>query len=278
MLCVVAYQRLKSAIAVRDQIFVEFHDAWFEEDQKCRTSKLEISKFFCSLDLVAFFTRNHRRTNHHGTHADDHHSSVALGVDWDDHADVFAIHVQGRTDGHWVYRVVLTLDQFWFTHNPVHWDVESMIVLRRKSEDSEATVLELLRVLWIGIAKQTCNAKLASFDPDALGILEAVENDRAAIGGTDDDIGVVGCGARPSVRLQFAVEELVESLEFVGRQQNLIHIQLMEVDEARNLCCGGRVVKLTPLFKGQGAKQLASYMPLAIPSRSVKAIDNGGDK
>lgn len=32
---IIAYQRLKGAITVRDQVFIELHDAWLEKDQQC---------------------------------------------------------------------------------------------------------------------------------------------------------------------------------------------------------------------------------------------------
>ena len=201
---------------------------------------------------------------------------MAFGVDRYAHADVLAINIKGRTDGHGIDRVVLTLDQFRLAHNTIHWDVEAVIILRRKSEDSKCAIVEPLRILRIGIAEETCHTELAALDPDTLGILETVENDRATIGGADDDIRVIGRGARSSVGLQFTVKELVEGLELIGWQLNFTHIQLMEVDEAGDLRRRGRVVKLAALLKGQGAKQLASCALSAVPSRNIKADDDEG--
>jgi hypothetical protein len=70
-------------------------------------------------------------------------------------------------------------------------------------------------------------------------------------------VWVVWCRAGTCVGLELAVEELVEALELVCGDEDFIHVELMEVDEALNLRGGRWVVVLSALLKGHGSEKFA---------------------
>ena len=90
-------------------------------------------------------------------------------------------------------------------------------------------------VLRISFTEKTLNAEFSSLDPDALGFIEAVEDNGAAVSWTDDNVGVLWSRAGTCTGLQLAVEELVEALEVFRGNEHLVHVELMEVDEALDL-------------------------------------------
>lgn len=147
------YQCLKRVRTVRDQVVVKLHDARLEQEKQSRASKLEVPQLLRSLDLLSLLASDDRRTDHHGTDANDHHSTVAHRVDWHANPNVLAIDVQGASDGHRIDRVVLTIEQLGLAHCAIHRDVEAVVVLGRESEDTESTIPVPLRILGIRITK-----------------------------------------------------------------------------------------------------------------------------
>lgn len=69
---------------------------------------------------------------------------------------------------------------------------------------------------------------------------------------------VVWCRAGTCVGLELAVEELVEALELVRGDQDLVHVELMEVDESLDLRGRRWVVVLSALLKGHGSEKFAN--------------------
>lgn len=105
------------------------------------------------------------------------------------------------TDSHGVHRVVLALDELRFSHDTVHWTMESVVILRRQSEDSQPSLLKPFGVLGVGITEESRDAEFATLDPDTSGIVQFVENDGPTIRGGHDNLGVFRGRARPSIGL-----------------------------------------------------------------------------
>ena len=66
-----------------------------------------------------------------------------------------------------------------------------------------------------------------------------------------------------------SVEELVEILECIDREQNFRHVELMEVDEFLDLGFGGWVVVLEALLEGKAAEQLPNCMGVSYCYRDL---------
>jgi hypothetical protein len=129
--------------------------------------------------------------------------------------------------------------------------MEAVIILRRQSEYSQCAILVPCSIFWIGITQQSLDRELTTLHPDAGGIAHAIEDDGATICRRDHNLWLIRARARAGVGLQSAVEELVEVTEFVKRQKNLGHVQLMEIDEILDLASRGGIVILSALFDTQ---------------------------
>lgn len=186
-----ADQSLQRSVRIVDHIEVKLDNARFEEEEERRAAELEVSELLGALDALACFARDDRAADHHGSHTNDHDAAVGGGVDGDDVADVFAVDVEGGADGHGVDGVVLALDEFGLAHDAVNGDMEAVVVLWSKAHDAESATVVAFGVLGIGFAKEAFDAEFATFDPDALGVFHAVEDDGAAVCGADDDVWVV---------------------------------------------------------------------------------------
>lgn len=170
------------------------------------------------------------------------------GVKGNTDADVLAIYVERRADSHWVDGVVLALEELWFAHDAVDGDVEAVVVLGSKAEDAEGALLEAFGILGVRIAEEAGDGEFAAFDPDSGGVFDAVEGDAAAVGGGDDDFWVIWGAARAGVRLELAVEELVEGFERLERVEDLAEVELMEVNEALDIAGRCGVIELLALL------------------------------
>lgn len=229
------YQGLQSASTIIHQIIIILHNPGLEKQQNRRTAKLEIPQLLRPPHTLTLLARDDRRSNHHSTHTNHHNPAVTLGINWHDDPDILTIDIQRRADRHGVDSVVLTIQQLRFAHDAVDWDVKAMVVLWREAHDTESTIAEAFSIVWVGGTEKTLHAEFAALDPDALGVFHAVEDDGAAVGRGDDDVGVVWGAARAGAGFELAVEELVEGFEVFGGAEDFGHVELVEVDEAGNL-------------------------------------------
>lgn len=139
-----------------------------------------------------------------------------------------------------------------------------MVVLGSQTEDTQGAVGVALHVFRVGVPEETLNGEFAPLDPDLSGSVHLVEDDRAAVGGRDDDARVIGRGARARVGLKFAVEELVEVLEILDGVEHFGHVELMEGDELGDLVLRSRVVVFDALFDAETTQELANWEILAM--------------
>jgi hypothetical protein len=119
-----------------------------------------------------------------------------------------------RSDSHWVYRVVFTLDELRLSHDTVNRTVEPMVILRRQPEDSESSLFKPFGILGVSITQQSCNSKFATLDPDTGCIINFVEGDTTTVRRRYNHLGVVWRRAWPCTGLQLSVEEFVEPGRF----------------------------------------------------------------
>lgn len=207
------------------------------------------------MDLLPRGACDYRAAHHHGANANHHNPAVGNGVNRYQYAYVLTVDIQRGTDSHGVDGVILSLDSLGCTHDAVDGDVEPMIILRRKTEDSQRTVSVSFGVLRVTLSEQAFNREFSSLDPDLGGIIDAVEDHRSAVGRRDDNVRVVRCRAWSRVWFQFTVEEFVEVFELFNWQLDLVHIELMEVDELGNLSFRGRIIVFDTLLDAQAAEQ-----------------------
>ena len=170
---------------------------------------------------------------------------------------VLPVHVQRRADRHRVDGVVLPRNQLRLAHDAVDGYVESVVVLRREPEDAQPAVLVAGRLLPVRVPQEPPHRELAALDPDVGRLVDAVEDNGAAVGGRDDDARVVGRGARPRAGLERAVEELVEALELLDREEHLGEVELVELDEGDDLRLRRRVVVFLALLDAHALEELA---------------------
>jgi len=249
------HQSLQSPITVVHEIIIKPHHPRLKQTQQRRSTELEVTQLLSPLDAITRLPRDDSATDHHGTNANDHHTTVHLAIDRYTDADILAVDVERRANGHGVDGVVLAIDELGLPHDAVDGNVEAVVVLWGQSHDAQTAVLVALGVVGVGIAEEAFHREFAAFDPDALSVFHAVEDDGAAVGGRDDDVWVIRSRARASFGLELAVEELVEGLEGFCRVEDFAHIELVEVDEARDLGGAGWIVVFAALFKGQRTQQ-----------------------
>lgn len=212
------YQCFKCSARIVDEIIVEQHLSRLKQQQDGTSTKLEVSKLFRPLDLLSLLASNDCATNHHGSHTDDHDPTMLNAVNRYDNSDVFAIDVQRRSDSHGIDGIVLAFDSLGLTHDAINGDMEAMIILRRKSEDTQCTTFVSGSVFGIGISEQSLHVELTTLDPDLGRLGKAVEHDASAVGRRDDNSRVLRCRAGSCIWLQGTVEEFVEVLEVVEGQ------------------------------------------------------------
>jgi ethanolamine utilization protein EutA (predicted chaperonin) len=85
-----------------------------------------------------------------------------------------------------------------------------MVVLRRETEDGQASVLEQMCLVLVALAEQTSDRELATLDPDLSSVVDGLKEHGATVGGRDESTRVFGIGDGTGIRLELAVEELVE--------------------------------------------------------------------
>jgi hypothetical protein len=106
---------------------------------------------------------------------------------------IFTVHIQSRTNGHWVDCVVLSFNCLGLVKHTVHGDVKTVVVLWCKSEDTKRASVVAFGVFGVRIAEKALDGELTTLDPDRLCRVEVVENNRTAIGRRDNDPWVLGC-------------------------------------------------------------------------------------
>jgi hypothetical protein len=127
--------------------------------------------------------------------------------------------------------------------------VKPVIVLGCKAEDAQRPSYVAFGIFGIGVPKKALQGEFSSLDPDGLGRLDVVEDNRAAIGGRDNNPRIIRRRDWTSPRFQGAIEELIESLELVERKQNFRHVKLVESDECRYFSSRGGIIILPPLLE-----------------------------
>jgi hypothetical protein len=155
-------------------------------------------------------------------------------VNRDDDTDVLSIDVQRTSNGHWIDGIIFTIDLLWFSHHTVNRDVEAVVILRRKTEDTQTTVGVTFRIVRICGPQKSLNGELAALDPDFGRLIHAVKDDGSTIRGGDNDARVIRSGTWSCLWLKCAVKEFIEVFEILHGEQDLAHIQLMKIDELPN--------------------------------------------
>jgi hypothetical protein len=90
--------------------------------------------------------------------------------------------------------------------------VETVVVLRRETEDGKTASFVERRLVLEGLAEESLDAEVASLDPDLGRFVDCLEEHGAAVGGRNEGVRIGGVGDGSSVGLEFATEELVERL------------------------------------------------------------------
>lgn len=224
------------------------------------------------MDALAGSAGDDCAADHHGSDANDHHAAMRGRVDWYDVADILTVHIECRANRHRVDCVVLALDEFGLTQDAIDWNVEAVVILGCEAHDAKRTAVVAFGVLRVGVTKKTLHTELTTLDPDALGFVETVEDDGTTVSRADNDVWIVGCRAGTRVGLQLAVEELVKALEFVRGNEDLVHVELMEVDESLDLRGGRWVVVLSALLKGHGSEKFANCVDKLVIFFSVLMV------
>ena len=86
--------------------------------------------------------------------------------------------------------------------------METVIILRRQSEDSKCASNVFVRLSTISIAQQASHSELATFDPKTCRLVNCFEHHQPTIGCTDETIRVIGRFDRSGRRFQFSYQLL----------------------------------------------------------------------
>ena len=226
---------LQCTVGVVKHVIIPAHDTWLKKDKQSRATELEVSKLLSSLDVFSRLASDDSAADHHSAYADDHDPAMLLRVDGHQNSHIFAVNIEGRSNGHRVDSVVFAFDKLGLAHDTIHWDVEAMVVLRRKAENAESTTLVPLRVFRVAAGQKTFHSKVSSFYPNRLSSIKCVEDNTATICWRHDDLRPIWCRARSRFRLQRSIEEFVEVLKLFDWMKDLRHVKLVESDEARDL-------------------------------------------
>lgn len=95
-------ERFQAIASVSQQIFVPLHDATFEQHDNGRSAECKIPELVTTFYLLTFLDGRLDGADHHGPDANRENTPELRAVDWYDLSCVFAVDVQGGSDGLWL--------------------------------------------------------------------------------------------------------------------------------------------------------------------------------
>lgn len=106
--------------------------------------------------------------------------------------------------------IILSRDIRHLPNLTLHWGVEAMVVLWGQPKYRQGATDVSLRLVLVRLAEQAGHGEFPAFDPKTRGLGDALEGQKAAVGGADKAVGVVEAFYGAGGGLELAVEELIK--------------------------------------------------------------------